>query len=67
MGNKAKLAMTAEDHKAIGSSAPRELVENPGKTLAETMDDDKLLASIRYEIESTCKIHREIMEGATNK
>ena len=38
------LGVTAEDHKGIGSSPPDELIENPGKTMADLMTDDEILS-----------------------
>jgi len=52
---RAKLAQTLAHHRIIGSTPPLELVQNPGKTLAETMiegnDDTALLKYVLTEIE----------------
>lgn len=51
--DKANLEMTEDDHLAIGSTPPVELRRNPGKTLAETMDDTRLRSFIVGEVEAT--------------
>ena len=40
------LGMTAEDHYYIGSTPPQDLINNPGKTQAELMTDDQVLAKL---------------------
>lgn len=40
---KSPLAMTAEDHRAIGSTPPEILQKNLGKTMAELMTDEEIL------------------------
>jgi hypothetical protein len=53
--NKAKLEMTFADHVAIGSTPPQDLIDNPGKTFAETMDDDVLLSFLRKGVEGVAE------------
>lgn len=36
------LGISPEDHKAIGSTPPQRLLDNPGKTLGELMSDDEI-------------------------
>lgn len=36
------LSLTAEDHKAIMSTPPKILADNPGKTCAEMMSDEEI-------------------------
>jgi hypothetical protein len=47
----AGLEMTANDHYAIGSTPPKILLDNPGKTLLlETMNEAELRAFIAEEV-----------------
>lgn len=61
--NKANLEMTANDHLAIGSTPSRILKENPGKTLAETMDDQEIQRFILDEINTVSEMHEEAKDG----
>lgn len=38
-----ELSMTLEDHRDIGSTPPEYLLNNPGKTKADLMDDQQIL------------------------
>lgn len=38
------LGVTAEDHKAIGSTPPKILIENPGKSLGGLMSDEEIIS-----------------------
>jgi len=54
--DKANLEMTLEDHLALGSTPLQVLRNNPGKTLAETMNDAELSAFIRREVEMVAEV-----------
>lgn len=41
------LGVTAQDHKGIGSTPPKKLLENPGKTLGELMTDEEVIEWIK--------------------
>jgi len=42
------LSLTAEDHRAIGSSPKENLKDNPEKTVAELMTDEEILKTLNY-------------------
>lgn len=60
---KAGLEMTLADHLAIGSSPEDVHRENPGKTFAETMDDDALKDFIMRELNNVRYSHKLALEG----
>jgi hypothetical protein len=60
---KPSLEMTADDHRAIGSTPPKVLKDNPKKTLAETMADDALRAYVRKAISAAADMHAYAMSG----
>ena len=57
--------MTADDHRAIGSTPPKILRENPCKTLAETMDDQALHAYVCNEVDAMTEIYLNARDGNT--
>jgi hypothetical protein len=61
--DKANLEMTLDDHYAVGSTPPKELVQNPGKTIAETMDDTALLEFVRKEVETVADVFEMAKKG----
>ena len=65
--DRANLEMTLEDHIGVGSTPPHALVENPGKTLAETMGEDALRVFILTEINIARRVHADVMNGEKNK
>lgn len=65
--DKAGLEMTAIDHDYVGSTPPHVLVANPGKTLAETMDDDAIQEFVSKEINIARRVHADVMNGERNK
>lgn len=61
--DKANLEMTLDDHRALGGTPPKELVQNPGKTVAETMDDATLLDFVRKEVETVAEVFEMAKKG----
>jgi hypothetical protein len=60
---KAYLAMTAEDHRAIGSTPFQILTDNPGKTWAETMNDEELALHVLKEVTSVTEVYEKAKNG----
>lgn len=60
---KAKLAMTDEDHRSIGSTLSPALKANPGKTLAETMNDLELHSFLRAEFDGVNEVFAGVKAG----
>ena len=61
--SKANLAMTAQDHRAIGSTPPLALKDNPHSTLAETMTDEALRAFVQNEVAAAAEMYAEAAQG----
>jgi hypothetical protein len=59
----AGLAMTAEDHKARGSTPPQVLIDNPGKKLHETMDEKELRYFMADQYMVVTAQHRRALGG----
>ncbi len=56
--------VTAEDHKIVGSTPPPELVENPGKTLADIMSDAEIIEFLKRGQEALKEIRRHQEDNA---
>lgn len=59
---RAALARTLANYRGIEASAPENLQQNPGKTLAETMDDEALRLYMHDAIEALVSM-QEIVES----
>lgn len=59
----AGLEQTLEDHLAIGSTPLKVLEDNPGKTLAETMDDAALKEFIMEQVAAVRVSHSAALSG----
>ena len=60
---KAGLAMTAEDHLAMGSTPLQVLIDNPGKTWIETMSDAELREFIMKQVADTTEQYERAKTG----
>ena len=60
------LGVTAEDHRAFGGSPDLELSQNPGKTLGELWDIDKICKYLENLVASLGKARREYQEKGPN-
>ena len=62
--HKATLAKTAEDHgNGVDCIVPEVLRKNPGKTLAETMDDEALARFVQEEVDVAQRALSNVREG----
>jgi len=59
---KANLEMTLADHEKCGSTPPKELRDNPGKMVVETMDAAALLAFMQSEVAHVAQMHKKAKE-----
>ena len=57
------LAMTALDHKTIGSTAPKVLVDNPGKKLHQLMESSELRTYMALAYMVTAAQYRAALRG----
>lgn len=51
-----QLAVLASDHKAIGSTPPKELLKNPKKTLGQLMTDEQIAEWIKRNEETIVQL-----------
>lgn len=59
-----KIALTLEDYNALDMNPPQELLNNPGKTKAETMSDEELklhLNELKRRYDMAIKVKREFI------
>ena len=60
---KANLERTLEDHIALGSTPPKLLRDNPGKTHAELLSDDELQKWMVDEVAMIAEVHHGATAG----
>lgn len=58
-----RLAMTAEDHLAIGSTPSKDLSDNPGKKFHELLNDEALRNFIANEVMTLAVQHQRALSG----
>lgn len=57
-----RMGVTAEDHLAIASTPPGELERNPGKTLAELWDEERILQKLNGLVQYLSRQRSEFKE-----